>query len=511
MRSITQPDHDIMIVGAGFSGLGAGIRLKSKGIEDFVIVESGDDVGGTWRINHYPGVALDIPGFCYTYEFEPSADWTEVFAPGRDVLRYAHHCVTKYGLQRHLRLSHTVERAEFDDDQHIWNVTFTSGARASARFLVCCHGVLNTAQKPDIPGIDSFCGKTITAAQWDHSYDLTGNTAAVIGTGATGIQVVSNLAPRVAALKVFQRTPIFVLPKPNFAIAESRRRMLATVPWLTRAVRSLTLAMSEAVLTVGILRARQLPFILKTLGMLANTYLRVAVKDPVIRHKLKPTYDFGCKRPSFSNTYLQCFNRPNVELITESIAAVTAHAIRTADGREVPIDLLVLATGYKPLDVPYVLQGTDGLALGDRWSKQRKLAFEGVSVRNYPNMFMSPGPLGLSGGSWFGNINTCTTHLLRVICEVKRRGATKVEISENAVQRYERDEYRRIDNTAFVGAGCAGSNTFWVDEHGDPSLFRPRLGAVGLRRQKTFDLDSYEYSNIGHTPQNPPDEQGRLN
>ncbi|WP_067589194.1 flavin-containing monooxygenase [Nocardia terpenica] len=307
---------EVIIIGAGFSGMAAAIKLKRAGIDDFVILERAHEVGGTWRDNTYPGVAVDIPSFTYSYHFEPNAGWSHAFAPGAELFDYAKHCAEKYGLRPHVRFDSEVACARFDEQAHLWRVTSTGGTTVTGRFLISCHGSLITPQRPAIPGLDNFAGHTVYTMRWDHDHDLAGRRVAVIGTGASALQVIPSIADRVSALHVYQRTPIWVLPKVNPRMDGLPRAVLEHVPLAQRSIRWAASIGSEALLTLGAVYYRDAPFIVDGIERLARAFLRSQVPDPDLREKLTPTYGFGCKRPSFSNTYYRTFLRDNVELIT---------------------------------------------------------------------------------------------------------------------------------------------------------------------------------------------------
>lgn len=489
----TVADHEVAIIGAGFAGLGAAIMLQKAGIDDFVILERKDAVGGTWRDNTYPGVAVDIPSFTYSYVFEPNASWSRAFAPGHELKQYAERCTDKHGLRDKIQFQADVATAGFDEANHLWRLALTGGREVTARFLLSCHGSLITPKPPEIPGLDDFRGHVIYTMAWDHDHDLAGKRVAVIGTGASGLQVIPAIAPSVGSLTVYQRTPIWVLPKVNPPIPGPARAALRTVPLTHRALRIGTSAATEA-LALSAIYNRQAPFATKGLERLCRAFLRAQVPEPALREKLTPKYGFGCKRPSFSNTYYRAFLRDNVELVTESIERITPTGIRTSDGREREIDTLVLATGFKVFDVPFDLQGTDGLTLNEHWEKNRKQTYEGTAVHGWPNLFLCPGPYGVAGPSLFTSWELCTRHAVQVIREVRRRQATRVEVSAAAQERWLEHMRSKVDDTVFLDASCAGSNSYYVDTHGDAPFVRPTSTLHAWWHQRRVAHDDYEYA-----------------
>lgn len=498
LESWSQPElHEVVIVGAGFSGIGSAIALRAAGMEDFLILEQASAIGGTWRDNTYPGIAVDITSFSYSFSFEQNPHWSRVFAPGHELQAYAQHCVDKYELAPHIRLGVRVNCMRFDDRSNTWLIDVDGRAPVAARFVIAASGGLTQPKLPDIEGLDTFTGKVMHTARWDHDHDLAGERVALIGTGASAIQVVPAIAPEVEHLSVFQRTAIWILPKPDAAIPGWLRRLFASVPLSQRAVRLTGSAISEAVLVLGLVYNRQLPFIVNGFEKLSRSHLRRQVADPDVREALTPQYPFGCKRPSFSNEYWQSFNRESVALVTAPIERITATGILTCDGREHTVDTLVLATGFKVFErgntPPFEVFGVDGTELGAFWDEHRYQAYEGASVPRFPNMFHVLGPYSLTGSSWFSMVEAKTAHIVRCIEEARRRGATRVEIRQDAHDRYFADILRRQRSTVFFNADCTDAHSYYFDHHGDAPLLRPSTGLEMSWRSRHFNLDDYEF------------------
>ncbi|WP_026313558.1 flavin-containing monooxygenase [Actinomadura flavalba] len=492
-----RPDHEVIVVGAGFSGLCVGVHLRRKGVRDFVILDAAPGVGGVWRHNTYPGVAVDIPSATYCYSFEPNPGWTRSFAPGAEVRAYAEHCADKYRLRPHLRLETEVRRAVFDEDADVWHV-HTSRGVLTARFLVCAVGPLDQPKNPDIPGLDDFAGTIVHTARWDHGHDLTGERVAVIGTGASGLQVIPEIAGRAARLDVYQRTPIWVLPKVDFPIPRAVRTAFRLLPPVQRLVRFVTTAISEAVMVLGIVHYSKVPFLVRATEAVCRAHLRRQVPDRTLRRKLTPRYGFGCKRPSFSNRYFRTFTRNDVELVTDPIERITAHGIVTADGRERTIDTLVLATGFKILELgampPFPVEGLDGVELGAHWDTERYHNYEGLSVPQAPNLWLMNGPYTVTGASWFSIIEAGSTHAVRCIVEARRRRATRIVVRQTPHDDFTADMRRRMKGTILAQPSCARSNSYYFDRHGDSPYVRPQSGLHVWHRARTFDLDDYAYT-----------------
>ncbi|MCP2289051.1 cyclohexanone monooxygenase [Nocardia amikacinitolerans] len=386
-------DHEVIIVGAGFSGIGAAIKLREAGFEDFRIVDDADGVGGTWHWNTYPGVAVDIPSFSYQFSFDQRADWSRVYAPGRELKAYAESCVDKYGLRPRIRFGTTVTDAEFDEERHLWRLRTDTGEELRARYVISATGVLTRPKMPEIPGIGDFRGVTMHTSRWDHGQSLRGKRVAIIGTGASAVQVIPEIAPEVSQLVVFQRTPIWCLPRPDLPLP-APLRMALRLPGGRSLTRMISQTYVELTFPIAAHYYRSLP----TAAMAERAglaHLRRQVHDPVIREKLTPRYALGCKRPSFSNDYLSAFNRDNVLLEIDPIREITATGVRT-DTTEHRADVLILATGFKVMEsgnMPtYDLRGVGGRDLEQWWDEHRLQAYEGVSVPGFPNFFSVIGP-----------------------------------------------------------------------------------------------------------------------
>ena len=490
----TIPDHHVAIVGAGFSGLGAAIKLDEAGLGDYVIVEAGDEPGGTWHWNTYPGVAVDIPSFSYQFSFEQRPDWSRIYAHGHELKAYAEHCADKYGIRPKIRFNTRVLRAVFDEEHQLWRLHLDAGEQITARFLINAAGAFNTPNRPDIAGVEGFEGTTMHTARWDHGQDLTGKRVAVIGTGASAVQVVPEIAPNVASLSVFQRTPIWCFPKPDAALPRFLR-WLMRLPGGMAIQRFLSHLYVELTLPLTAQYSTTLRFTRFTQAA-GKRFLRQQVENPVVRDKLTPRYVVGCKRPGFHNTYLSTFNRDNVELVTDRIDRITSDGVMTASGQLHEVDVLILATGFKVMDVDslsYELVGRDGRTLTRFWEQNRMQAYEGVTIPGFPNYFTVVGPYGFIGGSWFSLIETQTRHILRCLTEARRRGATQVEISEDANNRYFGEMLRKRRTQIFWHDTCKISNSYYFDSNGDVPVRRAITPEI-IWRSHRFPLTDYRFS-----------------
>lgn len=488
-------DVDILIVGAGVSGIGAGIELLRRGYTSFLIVDRAAELGGTWRDNTYPGVAVDLPSSAYCYPFETGYPWSRAFAPGAEIQAYIRHVAEKYGVTKHIRYGAKVVRTRFEPGGDSWLTHLDDGSSVTSRFLVAATGLFSTPRLPAIPGLESFKGRAMHTANWDHDHDLTGKRVAVIGTGASAVQVVPEVAPLVERLSVFQRTPIWISPRLDKPLAPGSSWSLRRF----RAVRALSRFGFEAALdlvTFSLVNFRRFPFLVRLVERRVRAWMRRQVHDKATADKLIPSYGLGCKRPTISNTYLAAFNRENVELVTAPIERISAEGIVTADKTVHGVDTIILATGFPTTErgnsPTFEVIGTDGVELGQFWEDHRLQAYAGVSVPGFPNFFMATGPY--SGGfNWFTTLSGNLAHIMRCLDEARARGVTRVEVSREAHDRYMRHMWQRAEGTVFKSPGCATANSYYLDRHGDASLPLPHTPWWRVVRNRWRGTQGYRF------------------
>lgn len=507
------PDYEVVVVGAGFGGIGTGIALQRQGIHDFIIIDKWDNVGGTWHANTYPGVAVDIPSFVYSFSYEQRGDWSRLFAPGEELRDYADGMVTKYGLRDKLRLNTTIISAVFDETNNMWRLTTDGGQEITGRYAVMAVGGLESPKMPDIPGVDDFGGTLMHTALWDHDIALEGKRVAIIGTGATALQVVPAIVEETGHLTVFQRTPIWVFPKVDMEMKTLGRWVMGR-RWLRSAIRAMGTIGTEIAMSGQLVGPRWLTDISRRMAEIpVRRWMRSQVDDPVLREKLMPRYGLGCKRPSMSNDYLKTFNRDDVSLITDSIECITKNGIRTVDGVEHEVDVLICATGFRLWDnravPPFPVIGRDQVDLGRFWDERRYQAYQGVSVPGFPNMFTITGPYGFVLGSYLWMIEATSAHLSRAIAESKSRGTEVVEIRQEAHDEYFRKCLKRQERNFLFTPTCEGSNTYYIDDKGD-SPFRPSTHGEMYWQNRHYNLDVYRYSAGSKTSQ-PDVEKAKEN
>lgn len=490
--TVTSELLDAVIVGAGFGGMGAAIELRRAGYDNFVIVDREDDLGGTWYVNHYPGLAVDIPSPTYSYWFEPNPYWSRLHAPGEELKLYADHVADKYDLRRYMRLSTTVEGARWDEDAQVWRVALAGGETLTSRFLITATGYLSQPQIPDIPGVDNFNGKMIHTADWDHSHRVDGSCVAVIGTGVTAVQLIPELAKKVSELTVYQRTAIWVVPKVDFPIPRAVQRLFARLPVLQRILRFVTDVLAELGISTAVLNYRKTSFVNAAAAKLSKAHMFASIRDKELRRRLTPDYEFGCKRTTFNNDYYRTLARPHVHLETAGIDRIDPDGIVTKDGRKAVVDTLVLATGFDLWEANFPaieVVGRDGRNLGKWWRDNRFQTYEGVSIPYFPNFLNLSSPYGFTGASYFTMMECQMRHMRRLFGEIRRRDADTFEVTEEANARYFKDISERLGDMVYFRGDCASSRSYHF--RGDATIVRPKSRRETVREADRFALSDY--------------------
>ncbi|MCB9703763.1 MAG: NAD(P)/FAD-dependent oxidoreductase [Myxococcales bacterium] len=459
MSATTTASPSIVIIGAGFAGICMAIQLRKAGIHDFVILEAAARVGGTWRDNTYPGCACDIPSHLYSYSFEPRTSWSRKYSPQPEILDYIEHCVDKYELDPHLHLGVTVTRAVFDEVSARWELEAADGRRWSARAVVAGLGALRVPAIPELPGIERFQGAAFHSARWDHSVDLRGKRVAVVGTGASAIQFVPAIAPEVAQLTLFQRTPPWILPKADRAFREGEKAFFGRFPGLERVYRKALYWKHEAT-AFGFVRH---PRFLKVAERMARQHIKASIADPALRAKVTPSFSIGCKRILISNDYYPALNRPNVEVRTDGIAEVRERSVVTGEGREIEVDAILYGTGFAVADflAPMEVRGIGGRELSEAW-RDGAQAYLGTAVAGFPNFFMIIGPnTGLGHNSMVFMIEAHVHYILQCVQSIVG-GVRTLEVREDAQERFNRSLQAQMRGTVWQ-TGC---QSWYLDDHG---------------------------------------------
>lgn len=504
MSEISRKHFKVAIVGSGFAGLGTAIRLKQEGEDDFVILERASDVGGTWRDNTYPGCACDVESHLYSFSFAPNPHWSQCFSGQREILQYLRDCALRFELTPHLRFRHEVKECRWDSDAQVWRIS-TSAGNLSADVLVGGFGFFTQPSLPELPGLSKFEGKVFHSARWDHEHDLTGRSVAVVGTGASAVQFIPQIQPRVGKLRVFQRTAPWVLPKTSglftptvlaarvasrkvepSAAARGEPARYRAHPLLQRLARGFMYLYRE-LLVVGFRN----PPVMRLLELLSVIYMRFCIPDAALRAKLRPGYRLGCKRVLLSDDYFPALAKSNVEVVTDSISEVRERSIVTSDGREHPVDTLIFGTGFMVThSAPYAKQitGAQGKTLAEVWDGSPS-AHVCTTVNGFPNLFILFGPnTGLGHTTIIHVIETQIEHLIRALRYMKEKNLSAVEPRSEAQSAFVAKVDDRMQGTVWTAGGCA---SYYLDATGRNSSLWPDTTVAFRRRVAPFDPAEY--------------------
>jgi cation diffusion facilitator CzcD-associated flavoprotein CzcO len=477
--------HRVIVVGTGFSGLCMGVKLREQGEEDFVLLERADDVGGTWRDNTYPGCACDVESHLYSFSFAPNPNWSRMYAPQAEIYAYLKHVATQYDLLRHIRFRANLKGARYDDARKLWVVTAEDGRVFESQFLVSGMGGLSNPAIPQIEGMDSFEGASFHSATWDHGYDLNDKRVAVIGSGASAIQFVPQIAPKVASLAYFQRTPPWVVPKMDRPIRPDEKADFAANPWRQRLAR---------IKLYWTLEARFLGFKFKPewMGLVAKVAkhkIAQNIKDPALRAKVTPDYTPGCKRLLISNDYYPTLARLNVDVITDGIARITPKGVVTKDGREHEVDAIIFGTGFKVQDPipPGMVYGKGGMDMAEAW-KNGPEAYLGMAVAGFPNFFMLMGPnTGLGHNSMVFMIESQAHYICEAMKAAKEHGVRTLEVKAEAQTGFVakvQDELRRT-------VWQSGCKSWYLNEQGRNTSLWPGFTFAYRLKTRRFKINPY--------------------
>ncbi len=476
----------VAVIGSGFSGLGLAIRMRQEGIEDFLIFERADAIGGTWRDNTYPGCACDVMSLLYSYSFAPNPHWKTTFGKQREILDYLEHCADRFGVRPHLRLGHELLAARWDRLTRRWHLETSKGSW-TAQVLVSGTGYLSDPAIPELPGLDTFGGRMFHSAHWDHDYDLKGKRVAVIGTGASAIQFVPEIQKVAGHLDVYQRSAPWVGPKPNKEISAAEHKRRTSLPGYQSFRRNFNKHGREI---VAFLMNRP-AVAAKTIQGMAQKNLDQQVKDPALRARLTPDYAVGCKRLLFSNTWYPAIQQPNVELVTDRIAAVGPDSVTTADGRERKVDAIIFGTGFRATDRPIAqrIEGRDGVRLSDAW-RDGMSAYRGTTVSGFPNLFLMLGPnTALGHSSQTVMIEAQIAYVIDALKQIEKRDLASVEIGADAQRAYNAELDGRLAGTVWNAGNC---RSWYLDASGrNPSIW-PTYTWRFRRQTQRFDLGSYQ-------------------
>jgi len=479
--------RSVAIVGGGFGGVGAAVMLRRAGYEDIAVFERGERVGGVWHHNTYPGAACDVPSHLYEFSFAPNPRWSRRYAPQAEIQAYLEQIARRHGVLEKIRTGTEVTRASWDHARSGWTLD-TSGGSHEADVLITACGQLSLPATPRLPGLEDFQGPAFHTARWRHDVDLAAKRVAVIGTGCSAIQVVPAIQPLVAHLDVYQRSPGWTFPKMDFAYGERAQRLFERFPLLQRLDRAAIFAFME----LGAAAMTSHRWLLAPFRAVARRQITSAIDDPELRRKVTPSDELGCKRLMLTDEWYPTLTRPNVALISEPIAEVTPTGVRTGDGAEHPADVLVLATGFKThaFVAPMEIVGAHGRTLEQEWA-QLPRAYLGMSVPDFPNMFLLYGPNTNGGtGSVIYTIEAGMNHVLAALAGLERAEARQIEVRRHAAEQFDRELRSALSGTVWH-AGCTN---WYVDEHGNDPNQWPWLWSAYRRRAARVDDRTYELS-----------------
>ena len=478
-----------LVIGAGFAGLCAAIKLQEDGQTDFLVVEKGPDVGGTWRDNTYPGAACDVPSQLYSFSFAPNPDWTMSFSPQPEIQAYIQKVAQRSGVLDRFVFDTAMEDARWDEEAQQWEVRTTRGT-VTATTLIVGAGGLSEPRLPEIDGIEDFQGELFHSARWDHDVDLAGKRVAVIGTGASAIQIVPQLQKVASHLDVYQRTAPYVLPRNDRKYTRVEQFLFRHVPGVQKAYRTAIYWGRESYVPGFTLQ----PKLAAPAKKLALGNLAKGVKDPELRARATPTFEIGCKRILISNDYYPALDSPNVDLVTDPIAKITGDAIVTSDGVERPIDVLVVATGFFTTELPIAehIRGRGGVSLADTWRDAGMAAYKGTTVHGFPNMFMIVGPnTGLGHSSMVFIIESQVEYIRDAIRTMALHRYAAVEPAAEAQQDWNAEIQRRMKRTVWNTGGCS---SWYLDRHGRNTVLWPRTTFSFRQALGEFDVAAYDVS-----------------
>lgn len=484
--------HTTLVIGAGFTGLGTAIKLREAGIEDLVIVERAGKVGGTWRDATYPGAACDIPSLLYSFSFAKNPGWSRAYSPSAEICAHIEELAERFDLVKDITFNTEVVKLVFNRAEAHWEVSTRGPSgrikKLYARSVVAASGPLSDASFPEIRGIEEYAGTKILSARWDHDFDFAGKSVAVIGTGASAVQIIPELVRTAGSVKVFQRTPGWVLPRLDAQTPAAVRALFARVPAAQEAARTALFLGHEAAAT-GLVWDTPVTSLIEKLGRL---HLRLTVKDPWLRRQLTPDFRAGCKRMLMSSDYYPALQAENCKLITWPIATLTPEGLRTSDGLEHHVDAIVFATGY---DVhlegpPYPVLGLDGRSLQEEWSG-RPQAYKSSTAHGYPNLFFMTGPnSGPGHNSLLVYVQGQIAYAVAGIRAILEQDLRWIDVKQDVQDAYNETLQKRLKSTTWM-SGCS---SWYLTADGFNASMYPGFATQYLRQMQDFRLRDYEVS-----------------
>ncbi|MFE6158559.1 flavin-containing monooxygenase [Streptomyces sp. NPDC056486] len=478
----------VAVIGSGFGGLGAAVRLRREGVTDFVVLERAGAVGGTWRDNSYPGCACDVPSHLYSFSFAPNPDWPRTFSGQEKIHEYLEQVADTFRLRPHIRLNTEVKQMRWDADKLWWEVETGNGTTLTADVVVSATGPLSDPKLPDIPGLDTFEGEVFHSARWNHDYDLRGKRVAMIGTGASAIQIVPAIQREVGKLTLFQRTPPWVLPRMDRAISKAERWLHRQLPFTTQARRGILWGIRELQVQAFTKRPNELGAV----EQIGKRNIARAVKDPALRAKLTPSYRIGCKRILLSNTYYPALAQPNVDVVASGLSEVRGNTVVASDGTETEVDAIIFGTGFHVTDMPIAdrVVGPDGGTLMESWKDGMK-SLRGATAAGFPNFMTVIGPnTGLGNSSMILMIEAQLNYLADYVRQLDVLGGrAALAVRNSAVHAWNDKVQERMKRTVWNTGGC---NSWYLDENGVNTTIWPGTTTEFRNATRRVDLAEYE-------------------
>ncbi|MDF1820718.1 MAG: NAD(P)/FAD-dependent oxidoreductase [Alcanivoracaceae bacterium] len=491
------PHFRAIIIGSGFGGILMGIKLRAAGIEDFIILEKAADLGGTWRDNTYPGAACDVQSHLYSYSFEPKPDWNHKFAHQDEINGYIHHCAGKYGVLPHIRFRTELYSARFDEKDNRWHLRTGDGKALTTDILIAATGQLNKPLFPAIEGRDAFQGEAFHSARWNHDHDLAGKRVAVIGTGASAIQFVPEILPKVASLALFQRSAPWVIRKPDRAFRRWEKKLFAALPLLERLYRAFLYCSYES----RALAFTRFKWLLEPWTWAVKRRIRRDVRDPQKREALVPDYKIGCKRILLSNDWYPAMDDDRLDLVTDPVARIEADAVVTRHGNRHTVDTIIYGTGFRATEFlsPIHITGRNSRELADVW-KDGAEAYKGIVVNGFPNLFIVYGPnTNLGHNSIIYMLESQAAYIMDCIHALDQRPGTALNVKPERQQAF-LDQVQASMQRSVWAAGCT---SWYVDDNGRNPINWPGFTFSYRRQTKQADLGDFEILGPQQTESTP--------
>ena len=476
---------DVLIIGAGPSGLSTCIKLNEQGIRNSIILDMASRIGGTWALNDYPGLFCDVPSEMYSLGYAPNPNWSRTYAPQAEIRDYLEGVATKFKILDQIKLNTEVTEAIWDENQKVWNIQTRDGQQYVAKFFVPATGFIGEAKMPSFPGQEKFKGTMFHSGKWNHAHDLTGEKVAVIGSGASAIQFLPAIQPKTGHIYSFQRTPSWVLPKPDFAVPQAVKTIFKKLPLLEKTVRQSALWSLEPSLPVFMNEK-----LMQKLQALGKLNINMSIKDADLRQKLTPDHTLGCKRPMFSNNWYSALAKPNVSVLFQGLSHITEQGVVGEDGQEIAVDTIIFGTGYAVAEpaIYKIIQGKNQKTLSDTWQRQPR-AYMGMTIHGFPNMFMMLGPNSQNTvGSVMWTSEQQSIYISKTIKKLMEQGLQRIEVKQSVQDQFNHKIDQRLVKMPVRPDVC---KSYYLDDAGRNHIIWPEFGFIIKRKLNKVNLKDY--------------------